>query len=91
MKKRSTQHTLVRENGSPAERLFEEGVVEGSFGTGGLNITGLQIFGEEEQRKVSAHVLSALRIQRLPIGVCISVNKGGTAFIRPLHIAEGVF
>lgn len=41
MKKRSTQHTLVRENGSPAARLFEEGVVEGSFGAGELNVARL--------------------------------------------------
>lgn len=31
LRKRSTQHTLERENGSSAERPFKEGVVEGSF------------------------------------------------------------
>jgi len=36
VKKRSTQHTLDRENGSSAARPFKEGVVEGSFGTGKL-------------------------------------------------------
>ena len=30
-RKRSTQHTLKRENGSSAERPFKESVVEGSF------------------------------------------------------------
>ena len=38
LRKRSTQHTLERENGSSAERPFKEGVVEGSFWTGELKV-----------------------------------------------------
>lgn len=30
-RKRSIQLPLIRENGSSAERLFEDGIVEGSF------------------------------------------------------------
>ena len=38
LRKRSTQHTLERENGASAERPFKEGVVEGSFCTGELKV-----------------------------------------------------